>query len=320
MSFALDREIALALEGGPARTPRARGDVQGLRLSGDQSLAALDSLEPAAPDVVRVDHRLPVDGGEIRIRWYERSDCTPGSAVVFCHGGGMVGGSIDVYDRHVAAYVQRTAVPFLAVDYRLAPEHPGTTLVEDCFAAVLWLREHASELGVAHDRIAVMGDSGGGGVAAGLAIAARDRSIPLARQILIYPMLDHRNTVPDPELVPFANWTYDDNFTAWRAVLGDRTESSVSPLASPAVLEDFRGLAPAFIDVGELDIFRDEGVSYAMRLNAAGVSAELHLRPGAVHAFDRFARTAQVSIRSWNDRYSAVESLSQGTPALLQPS
>ena len=137
--------------------------------------------------------------------------------------------------------------------------------VEDCFAALLWLHDLAADFGLDRARIGVMGDSAGGGLAAGTAILARHRALPLALQILVYPMLDDRNVVPDPELVPFALWSYDANMTGWAALLGDqRGRDDVPPSAAPARETDFAGLAPAYIEVGELDIFRAEDVRYAL--------------------------------------------------------
>lgn len=315
MPFTLDPEIAAvlaaALAAGQPAPVSERGDALGLRELTDETLRTVDAGEPDAPDVSSEDHQIEVsDGSSILARWYTKAGDASGSAVVYAHGGGMVCGSVALYDRLVAKYVQETGVPFLSVDYRLSPEFPGTTLVDDTHSALQWLVGNAERLGVDTSRIAVMGDSGGGGVAAGVAIAARDAGTPLAAQILIYPMLDDRNIEPDAEIAPYASWTYDNNYTGWHALLGDDLGTDrVSPLAAPARLTDFHGLAPAFIDVGELDIFRDESILYALGLVRAGVSCELHLRPGAMHAFDRLAADARVAKESWADRYRAIASL-----------
>lgn len=316
MPLVLDPEVATVLAAAMATTlaeaPVApRGDARALRQQSNIALGAADCEVPDSPQVFKEDHQVrAADGSTIRARWYTKTNSSPGSAVAYFHGGGMVSGSVELYDRFVARYVHQTGVPFLSVDYRLAPEFPGATLVQDGHCALAWLVERADQLGVDPHRIAVMGDSGGGGVAAGVGIAAREAGTPLAKQILIYPMLDDRNLEPDPHIAPFATWTYDNNYTGWHALLGDDLGTSrVASLAAPARLTDFSRLAPAFIDVGELDIFRDEGLRYALELTRAGVSCELHLRPGCVHGFDRAAPNALVSQLSWADRYRVIATL-----------
>jgi acetyl esterase/lipase len=188
--------------------------------------------------------------------------------------------------------------------------HGGGVPVEDSYAGLAWLASNARDLGVDPARIAVMGDSAGGGLAAGAALLARDRGTPVARQILIYPMLDDRTTVPDPALVPYAGWSYDDNYTGWHALLGDAIGGpGVPEAAAPARARDLAGLPPAYIEVGELDIFRDEAIEYARRLSAVGVSAELHVHPGCPHGFDRVAPAADVVRRSRADRIRVLTSL-----------
>lgn len=302
--------IAAAAEAGGLVPVTPRGDAIALRGVVSATLQLMDSAEPDSPNVLTADHLVTVADGDVRVRWYTSKRLAAGSAVVYCHGGGRVCGTVDLYDRLVSKYVEETGVPFLSVDYRLAPECAGTTAVDDGFAALAWFVERADEFGVDKARIAIMGDSGGGGVAAGVAIAARDAGIPVAKQILIYPMLDDRNVEPDAEIAPFATWTYDNNYTGWNALLGaDRGSDNVSSLTAPARLTEFAGLAPAFIDVGELDIFREESILYALRLGRAGVSTELYVRPGCPHAFDRAAPAAEVSARSWADRYRAIKAV-----------
>ncbi|MFJ6000883.1 alpha/beta hydrolase [Arthrobacter sp. NPDC092385] len=313
MPFTLDPDIAamLAVGGGTEIPATPRGDALTLREVANTSVAMMASLERKTPSVSSEDFNLTLpDGATILLRWYTKAGSAPGSAVVYAHGGGMICASVGLYDRFVATYVEDTGVPFLAVDYRMAPEHPGTTLVDDTFAGVQWLIEHAEEFGVNPERIAIMGDSAGGGIAAGVAIAARDAGVPLAKQILIYPMLDDRNMQPDPHIAPFAAWTYDNNYTGWRALLGDTLGTeSVSPLSAPARLQNFTGLASAFIEIGELDIFRDESIAYASRFYAAGISCELHVRPGGPHGYDRILREAPIGVGAWTDRYRIITGL-----------
>ena len=248
------------------------------------------------------------DGSTLHLRWYEKSGPAAGSAVVYAHGGGMIMGSLDDFDAILARYVSESGVPILAVEYRLAPEHPAPAGVDDCLAALDWLVAEAGTLGVDPARIGVMGDSGGGALAASAALAVRDRGgPPLAKQILVYPMLDDRTRVPDPAIAPLVTWTYVNNVVAWDAVLGDTPADALPPVA-PARADDLTGLPSTYIDVGELDIFRAEDVDYAARLSAAGVSVELHVHPGVPHAFELAAPDIAVSRRVLADRYRAMRS------------
>ena len=315
MSYQLDPEIAevfteLAKKGGTMPKPE-RGDWKTLRENGNSMHAYWASIAPSYPDVRITNFSTNVkDGASIELRWYTKDNSSPGSAIIYAHGGGMILGDLDLYDPVVSEYVSLTSVPFLSVKYRLAPEAKGKMLAEDTFAGFNWLIEHAAKLGVDTNRIAIMGDSGGGAPAAGVAIMARDRKIPLAQQILIYPMLDDRNIISDSLLLPFLTWTYDNNFTAWSAVLGSELGSeNVSPIVAPARLKDFAGLAPAYIEVGELDIFRDEDIAYVQQLAKSGIPVELHVHPGAPHGFDRIASNAKLTKRAMSDRIRVIQSI-----------
>jgi len=189
-------------------------------------------------------------------------------------------------------------------------------MAEDFFAGLTWLRDHATELNVDPARIAVMGDSGGGCVAAATAILARDRKFtpPLAKQILIYPMLDDRNIKPDESPPPFMAWSYEDNLTAWSAVLGKSIDemkagiADVSPYTVPARVTDVANLPPMYIEVGNLDIFRDEDIEYARRLSVANVTTELHVRAGCPHGWEGVAPNAKVTVEAMVDRIRALQS------------
>ena len=313
--YRLDPEVAAALAPLAAKAadapPIKRGDWRALRERANANLAFLGTLNPPVSEEVRLQ-RLSItvdDGTDIAARWYTRGDERPGSAVVYAHGGGMIAGNLNLYDAVVAEYVAAAGVPFLSVDYRLAPEAQGPRPARDVFAAIQWVSDLASELGVEPNRIAVMGDSGGGGVAASAAIIARDLGVGLARQILIYPMLDDHTIAGDSAREPFLSWTYDMNFTAWSARLGQQLGADdVLPAAAPARLTNFRSLASAYIEVGDLDIFRDENVIYAERLAAAEVPIELHVHPGAPHGFERFAPGSQLAQRAMHDRVRAIRS------------
>lgn len=317
MGYELDAELApamaaLAAQAAETRVP-ARGDWQAVRTASAAGLAYLDTLTPASQDVTTTSFTTSTSDGqdEIELRWYTKTGAAAGAAVVYAHGGGMIGGSLDLYDKVVSWYVAQTGIPFLSVGYRLAPEATSpTSLAEDVFTGLTWLAGHAAELGIDPARIAVMGDSGGGGPTAGAAILARDRNVPLARQLLVYPMLDDRNTTPGPIPPGILTWTYDNNYTGWHALLGDEVGcDTVSPVAAPGRLTDFTGLAPAYIDVGDLDIFRDESIAYAAGLARAGVPIELHVHPGAPHGFERFVPDAGVAQRAMADRARAVAAI-----------
>lgn len=264
-------------------------------------------------DVTR--YTLTTDSGAtLEGSWYRRAGLPPsGSAVLYLHGGGMILGLADMsglYDWLLRGYVAASGVPMLLVDYRVAPEFAYPVPVEDCYAALVWLVAHADELGADPTRLAVMGDSAGGGLAAGVCLLARDRGGPaIAQQLLIYPMLDDRTSVPDPRLLPFLTWTYDDNVTGWRALLGDRAGTDeVSTYAAPSRASELASLPSAYVDVGELDIFRDEDIDYARRLADAGVATELHVHPGCPHGFEALAPDADVSGRAIADRLRRLSS------------
>ncbi|MCT7661900.1 alpha/beta hydrolase [Mycobacterium deserti] len=320
MALEIDAQVLAAMAPlmralGEAETPPI-GDVDSRRRDGHRMFDYVAGTWPPIDGVDMQQHALTApDGATIDLRWYHRpQDRQSGSAALYLHGGGMIFGLEHVgalYDLAVREYVATSSVPMLVVDYRIAPEHPHPTPVEDCYAALVWLAANAQRLGVDPARIAVMGDSAGGGLAAAVSLLARDRGgPPVAQQILIYPMLDDRTRTPDPQVMPFLTWTYDDNITGWGALLGDSTSgATVSPYAAPARADDLTGLPPAYIDVGDLDIFRDEDVTYARRLSDAGVPTELHLHPGCPHAFEALAREADVSRRAIADRVRRLRAL-----------
>ncbi|MEV0110058.1 alpha/beta hydrolase fold domain-containing protein [Nocardia sp. NPDC050799] len=315
MPIAYDPEIAAVLVAAAQSPqpipPTPRGDAEALRAVTTATMTGIYGAIAHSDSVTSRDVELEADdGATVAARRYTPAEPGSGSAVVYAHGGGMICGSVEIYDSMVRYYVEHTGVPFLSVDYRLAPEHTGERLARDVFAGLRWLHSHTGDLGLDPNRIALMGDSGGGGVAAGAAILARDHAVAVSRQILIYPMLDDRNVESDPRLADTATWTYDNNYTGWHALLGERCGAdTVSPVAAPARLTDPAGLAPAYLEVGDLDIFRDETIAYGSALLRAGVSCELHVVPGAPHAYEWLAPDATVSERAMRTR---LESISAG--------
>jgi acetyl esterase/lipase len=220
-------------------------------------------------------------------------------AYLHMHGGGYVMGSPHLAAARNQALASALGCVVVSVDYRLAPETPFPGPVEDCYAALKWLFEQAEELGVDRGRIAIGGESAGGGLAAALGLLARDRGeVPVAFQLLVYPMLDDRTAVaePDPHVGEFV-FTRENNRFGWTALLGGEPGAEdVSPYAAAARASDLSGLPPTYIAVGALDLFLAEDVAYAQRLLRAGVPTELHVYPGAFHGFDMVAH-AEVAQR-----------------------
>jgi acetyl esterase/lipase len=316
MAFTFDPEFADAFapmaEAMAGATPPAVGDIAARRAVWEPIIGAAGTAQPIPADVTTSEHEATADdGARIKLRWYVKDGAAPGPAVLFLHGGGYIFGHIDLFDGPVSRYVSASGVPMLSVEYRRAPEHPFPTPLEDAYAALRWLHEHAAELGVDPARVGVMGDSAGGGMAAALTILTRERGGPgIARQILLMPMLDDRTTTPDPHIAPYALWSYDDSRTAWPALLGEAAGGVAVPAtAAPARLQDATGLPPAYIEVGQIDVFRDEDIAYATKLSRAGVPVEFHLHPGVPHEFDSIAFSSDVARRAIADRIRVLESI-----------
>jgi len=230
----------------------------------------------------------PDSGPPVRIVVYRPSPSQANSpALLHVHGGGMVMGRPEMRHANLVAVARNQGCIVASVDYRLAPESPFPAAVKDCYAALKWLSADAGKLGVDPSRIAIAGESAGGGVAAGTALLARDRGGPhLVGQMLTYPMLDDRTMAAQPRAGEFV-WGAASNRFSWRALLADKFGAeNVSPYAAPARARDLTGLAPTFLAIGTLDLFLDENVDFARRLTRAGVPMELHVYPGAFHAFD----------------------------------
>ncbi|MFF0023769.1 alpha/beta hydrolase [Streptomyces sp. NPDC004082] len=230
--------------------------------------------------------------------------CRPAAArgplpvVYFVHGGGMVTGDNRVGVDGPLDWAEELGLVVVSVEYRLAPENPHPALIDDCYAGLEWTAAHASLVGGDPDRIVVAGQSSGGGLAAALALRARDEKGPrLLGQLLMCPMLDDRNdTFSARQMADRGMWDRASNDTGWTALLGERrTSGDVSPYAAPARAEDLSGLPPAFVDVGSAETFRDEDIGYAEAIWRAGGEAELHVWPGGFHGFDALVPEAALS-------------------------
>ena len=222
----------------------------------------------------------------------------PAATLYFMHGGGMILGDCRGGLGAVADSAAELGLAVISVEYRLAPETPHPGPVEDCYAGLAWAAGHAAELGLDPARLIVGGLSAGGGLAAAVALLARDRGGPaLIGQWLLCPMLDDRNdTVSARQMAGVGVWDSAANRVGWSALLGDSAGGpDVSQYAAPARATDLSGLPPAFIEVGSAETFRDEDVAYASRIWQAGGQAELHVWPGGSHGFDFMAPQAAVS-------------------------
>lgn len=264
----------------------------------------------AGRDVDWEDRTIPGPAGapEIDITIVRPRSAGPGApAVLSIHGGGMVLGTRFFGTAEIIDLAERHGTVGVAVEYRLAPEHPGPAQAEDCYAALEWMAAHATEIGIDPDRIIASGASAGGGLSAAVALMARDRDGPaLAGQLLGYPMLDDRNdTVSARQYDGIGAWGRHSNDTAWNAIAGaDRFTDRVSPYTAPARATDLSDLPPAFIEVGAAETFRDEAVRYASGIWAAGGRAELHVWAGGFHGFGGLAPDATVSCAAHDARES----------------
>ena len=266
------------------------------------------------PDgMVVEDHAAPGPAGDpdVPVRIYRPAGLPAEAPTLYwIHGGGMVLGAVDHDDDLCIARATRLNALVASVEYRLAPEQPFPAPVEDCYAGLRWLHQNVTRLGVDPERIAIGGASAGGGLAAGCALLARDRGeVPLCFQFLVYPMLDDRNetassyAIADPRL-----WNRTANELGWSAYLaGQAGQGDVSPYAAPARATDVSGLPPAYINVGDLDLFLDEDVAYAQALMRAGVPTELHVYPGAFHGSNMFVAQSALSRRWREDEWAALE-------------
>lgn len=287
-------------------------DIEATRAQSEEFFAAILAEAPVIEGVESRDLQVPGSDGDpdVVVRIYRLvAQVQASPALLWIHGGGYVLGDIDSTDLVVRQLVADTGCVVASVDYRLAPENPYPAPLEDCYAALRYLFDQAGVLQVDSTRIAVGGASAGGGLAAGLALLARDRGeFDIAFQLLIYPMLDDRNVQPASEQRPDTLlWTRKNNLIGWRSYLDQELGTGdVSPYAAAFRADDLSGLPPAFIPVGDLDLFLDENIEYARRLIAAGVRTQLNVYPGAYHAFDTFAPMAALSRQLLADRNNAL--------------
>ena len=305
----LDPEVAAALAELPILD---LSDIPAARETMLERRAAVAADTEPSPTVIRQDHLVPGLNGapDVRVRHY-RPISQPGvlPCLYWIHGGGHVLGQMDQDDPVMDHIVDTVGCAAVSVEWRRAPENPFPAPLDDCYAGLAWTHKHAAELNVDPQRIAVGGASSGGGSAAGLVLLARDRGeFPVCFQLLIYPMLDDRNATPASMALTDARvWNRTSNLIGWRAYVGDAAGTDrVSPYAAPARAANLAGLPPAYLAVGDLDLFIDEDIEYAQRLQQAGVPTELHVYPGGSHAFESYAPDSALARRFVRDRDEAL--------------
>ncbi|TDD59845.1 alpha/beta hydrolase [Actinomadura darangshiensis] len=308
MSYAYDPELAPWV----AMIPRLTiTDIEQTRRSESAMFADMPKYKAPVPVESRdVIVPGPQDAPGVPVRIFApagREGDLPG--LVYIHGGGFVLGSVDLYVEDATAIAAEVGAVVVSVEYRLAPEHPFPAGLEDCYAALTWTAANAADLGIDPARLAVGGESAGGGLSAGVALLARDRGGPsLCFQLLGIPELDDRLDTPSMRAyhdTPI--WNRPNAELSWDYYLGEgvRGTAGVSPYAAPARAGDLSGLPPAYVTTCEFDPLRDEGLTYAQRLIQAGVPAEVHHYPGTFHGSSMIADAA-VSKRMNTDRLAAL--------------
>jgi acetyl esterase len=289
MTYDVDPELRPYLDLLPPRPPP--GDVPVDMATVRAYATRITADANAAADVsalVVEDHDVPgpPDSPSVPVRVYtpEPHDATT-AGILYIHGGGFTVGSIEMEHFNAVRLANELGVVVVSVEYRLAPEDPYPAALEDCYAALVWVHREASVLGVDPERVAVVGSSAGGGLAAGLALLARDRDGPaICFQFLGIPELDDRLETPSMQrFVDTPMWSRPSAEQSWRAYLGDLYGGDVPAYAAPARAADLAGLPPAYVSAMEFDPLRDEDVLYALRLLQSGVSVELHTFPGTWH-------------------------------------
>lgn len=303
--------VLTAIRPSPFDPADLRSVVESLRVGAAKARARMPA--PALPSSVALqDHSVPGPDGhpDVMVRTYRPTGLRDGaSALYWIHGGGMVMGDVAGSDLYCASLAEELGILVASVEYRVAPECPFPAPIEDCYAGLRWLASAASELGIDAERIAIAGGSAGAGLAAGLALLARDRGeIAVCHQFLFFPMLDDRSSTGSVNsILDLRVWNLTFNRAGWDAYLsGGAGAEGVSPYAAPARATDLAGLPPAYICVGTLDPLLDEDVAYAQALMSAGVPVELHVYPGAFHASSVFAPAAALSKRWVADERAAM--------------
>jgi acetyl esterase len=306
----LDPRLQPIVDAANAVLPRPEGlsvaELRAIAHAGmEQGFLALSDDGPEVADIV--EHRVPVDGGEITVRVYTPHGSPPFPAHLYIHGGGFWLGTLDHFDPGCRALAERAGCVVASVDYRMAPEYQFPIAAEDCYAALQWLAERAPGLGVDASRMSVGGGSAGGNLSAVVALMARDRGGPqLVFQVLEIPVIDL--TMSYPSVVENGEGYLLTRVAMEQYVgyyLRDAADAR-NPYASPIFAEDFSGLPPALVMTAECDPLRDEGEAYAQRLQAAGVPTTLVRWDGQIHGSQHMSKILPAEAKSYEDMVSAA--------------
>ncbi|MEU9094376.1 alpha/beta hydrolase [Streptomyces sp. NPDC087901] len=274
-------------------------------------VAQLAGLWTATDPAVHVEDHVVRDdtGHEVAVRTYRaKAEPGPRPAVMYLHGGAFISGDLDFEHPRCLETCRETGCTVVAVDYRLAPEHPYPAALDDCVAAYRWLCSEGASIGVETARIAIAGASAGGALAAALCMRARDGGLPApALQMLLYPVMDDRlRTASVRVFTDTPAWDAPNCTHMWNHYLGPvERRGNVSPYAAPGRATDLSELPDAYVMTAELDPLRDEGAHYAQALADAGVPTELHCFAGAFHAFDTLS-TASLSLRARREHHEVL--------------
>ncbi|MGD1241851.1 alpha/beta hydrolase [Mycobacterium seoulense] len=266
------------------------GDVPPMRRRGLAAVrAALESTPPPesmASMAAVTEVAIPGPAGDIPARVYRPEAGSGGPVLVYLHGGGLVMGSNHSFEPLARELAAASAATVVAVDYRLAPEWAPPAQFDDAYAATEWVSRNARHLGIDPERLGLIGDSAGGALAAGVALAARDRGgPPICTQVLLYPGLDRDMTAPSITCLADAPMLSRDDIDYMHSLVDGDAGAPSSPYLVPAYASELAGLPPAIVVTAECDPIRDWGERYAARLRDAGVQTTLTRYPGMCHGF-----------------------------------
>jgi acetyl esterase/lipase len=313
--------VSAPLHPAPALDPelgRLREEFMRKARSAAPSVTAAEELAEeliAGRAMTSTEHVVPASDGApaLAVTVFRRTgQDRPRPVLLHFHGGAMIKGDRFTALGPMLDWIEALDVILVTVEYRLAPQSSPTVLVDDCHRSLVWLAANAGDLEADPGKMVLVGSSAGGGLVAGVALMARDQGEPtVLGQMLLYPMLDDRgDTVSNRQLNALGPERSGNIDAGWDALLGDRRGTdAVSPYAAPARARDLSGLPPTFIEVGASEGFRDEAVAFASSIWAHGGQAELHVWPGAFHAYDVIAPTARISRQARQVRTQWLERL-----------